>query len=127
LSPYVHLDRTKIRKIHPRTQNTKKIISAISGLVVRFELSARSEIDVKSGRTRKSGDIHQEFVRIVPRRKSPRNSQLCVLCACPSGRRASAVSPVRQAPKEWQIPPLCSLCLCGESGSALSQNLWFPN
>jgi hypothetical protein len=87
LSPYVHLDRTKIRKMHPRTQNTKKIISAISGLVVRFELSARSEIDVKSGRTRKSGDIHQEFVRTVPRRKSPRNSQLCVLCA-------SAVNPV---------------------------------
>jgi len=90
LSPYVHLDRTKIRKIHPRTQNTKKIISAISGLVVRFELSARSEIDVKSSRTKKSGDIHQEFVRTVPCRKSTHNSDLCVLCV-------SVVNPVRPA------------------------------
>ena len=70
LSPIVRLDRTKIIKIHPSTQNTKKIISAISGLVVRFEPSARSEIEHKSGRPRKSGDIHQEFVRTVPCRKA---------------------------------------------------------
>jgi hypothetical protein len=63
-------------KMHPRMQNATKIISAISRLFVWFEPSARSGIDLKSGRTRKSVDIHQEFVRNLLRRKSFRDANL---------------------------------------------------
>ena len=50
-------------RMHPRTQNTTNAISAIFRLVRWFELSAPNQIDDKRGRARKSGDIHQEFVR----------------------------------------------------------------
>jgi hypothetical protein len=63
-------------RMHPRTQNTTNAISAIFRLVRWFELSAPNHINLTSGSARKSGDIHQEFVRTVLCRESSKTRTL---------------------------------------------------